>query len=113
MSQEMRRLLLLISCLAVPAGAQGQRSTDFISYSDYPAAAAREGREGITYFRLTVGKSGRVKNCTITRSSGHGDLDAAACRIMVRRAHFTPARDEKGRRVENMVEDRLIWKLAP
>ncbi len=108
----LRRLLFFVSLLSIAGAAQGQRSTSFISYSDYPAAAVREGREGTTYFRLTVGKNGRVKNCTVSRSSGHSDLDATTCRIMVRRAHFKPARDDNGRRVEDTFEDRLIWKLT-
>lgn len=63
---------------------------------DYPNRAQREGREGTVTMRITIGGNGRVSNCSVTGSSGHSDLDSAACRGMQQYARFTPAKNAAG-----------------
>lgn len=53
-----------------------------------PAARARQAR-GVVGVSFTIGPSGVVTSFAITRSSGDGDLDAAA-RTLVRTARFPP-----------------------
>jgi protein TonB len=79
---------------------------------DYPAAALRAGEQGIVRFRLVIGQDGRVTGCAITESSGSAILDSSTCRLMVRRARFTPARDAEGRPVEGEIESGIAWKLS-
>lgn len=43
----------------------------------YPAAAARDGIEGKTLLRFTVGEDGHVKDITVETSSGNAELDQA------------------------------------
>lgn len=52
---------------------------------DYPARARKEGRTGITYVLLITDADGAITNCAVHRSSGHADLDEAACRAALRR----------------------------
>src|SRR3546814_12523039 len=59
--------------------------------ADYPSSALRNEEEGTTGFRVTVGTNGRVTDCSVTSSSGSSTLDAATCRLINRRARFTPA----------------------
>lgn len=68
----------------IPRGSQA----GWFSDADYPSRAQREGREGTTTYKLEVGSDGRVTKCDITSSSGHADLDEAACRIISKRARF-------------------------
>jgi TonB family protein len=85
--------------------------SDWTALERYPPAALRERREGVTGFRLTVGTNGRVTNCRITRSSGHADLDQAACENARRKARFEPATDAQGKPVTGTFDLRTTWKL--
>lgn len=84
---------------------------DHVSDADYPAAALRAEEEGTTRFRLTVAPNGRVSACTVTQSSGSRVLDTATCRIMERRARFTPARDSDGKPTGDTVSSAIRWEL--
>ena len=71
---------------------------------DYPRAAA--GAQGVVQTQLTVGASGVVTGCRVTRSSGNAVLDATTCRLIRERFRFTPARDAQG----NAVPDVHGWQ---
>ena len=83
----------------------------WVTASDYPKAAMREGRSGIVGFRLNIGIDGRVVGCTILTSSGSPDLDEATCALVTRRAVFTPAKDGKGRPIAGTYSNRVRWIL--
>ncbi len=85
--------------------------TALVQPGDYPAAALREGQEGRVEFQLSVDTSGRVTRCTISRSSGSAALDSTTCRLMQRRARFTPAVNDKGLTVEGEVRSAIDWEL--
>lgn len=59
---------------------------------EYPSRALREERQGRVGFRLEIGVEGRVTKCVVTSSSGHTDLDDAACANVSRYARFEPAK---------------------
>jgi protein TonB len=80
---------------------------------DYPRAAYEARAEGITYVRFTVGRDGRIRDCTITRSSGHPVLDETTCRLILRRFRYRPAFDADGRPVEEEVRGQQDWELGP
>lgn len=79
----------------------------WVKTSDYPASAMTENREGVTAFRLTVDADGGVSSCEITTSSGHADLDEAACTIVRREARFNPARSGAASRYYS---NRITWR---
>lgn len=78
--------------------------------NDYPSRALREERTGTTGFRVTVGTDGRVVDCQIVSSSGHADLDQAACANVTRRARFKPATDG-GQPVQGTYSNRVRWVI--
>lgn len=84
---------------------------EWVTSDDYPAAALRDGQQGRTGFRLQIGSDGRVTDCAVTQSSGSADLDQTACRMLVRRAHFTPARDASGNPAASTYASNVVWKL--
>lgn len=92
---------------AVPKGNPGNWATT----NDYPSRALREEREGTTGFRVAVGPDGRVTDCSVTSSSGHADLDAAACENIRRRARFTPAMDGEGQPTTGSYSNRVRWVI--
>lgn len=79
--------------------------------NDYPSRALREERTGTTGFRVTVGTDGKVVDCSITSSSGHSDLDDAACANVTRRARFKPATDSSGNPVQGTYSNRVRWVI--
>jgi len=83
----------------------------YLSPDDYPAAARGSGAEGKVRFTLTIDPGGRVAGCVITRSSGSAVLDAATCRIIRRRARYTPAVDANGAATSGTIEQEIVWKL--
>lgn len=83
----------------------------YVSTVDYPDSAERNGEQGTTRFRLSVGPDGRVTDCTVTGSSGSSALDATTCRLMKARARFTPARDSNGNPASDSVASAIHWVL--
>jgi periplasmic protein TonB len=92
---------------ASPRGQPGS----WVTPDDYPARALREEREGSTGFRLSIGADGKVTDCQITSSSGHGDLDAEACKMLMRRARFRPAEDSNGAAMPDTYSSRVVWQI--
>lgn len=84
---------------------------DYFAEDDYPAAALRGHHEGTTVFDLEIGTTGRVTNCTVTRSSGSAPLDQATCRILRSRARYIPARLADGSAGTAIDHGRVNWRL--
>lgn len=93
---------------SVPAFAHPINSGVWVTGSDYPSGALREGREGRASYRVSVGPEGRVKSCEITKSSGHADLDAETCNVVTRRARFAPVSPSAADRV---YENIMSWSI--
>lgn len=89
-----------------PKNARG----DWFRQSDYPSALQREGKEGTVFFRLTIDTRGRVKNCVVTRSSGHAELDNSSCKAATKRARFEPARNGEGKAVDASYDSKVAWR---
>lgn len=83
----------------------------WVTNDDYPQAALMSEEQGRTAFRLDVGADGRPASCAITASSGSRTLDAAACKLLMRRARFTPGKDADGRAVGGTYANSFQWKI--
>lgn len=79
--------------------------------SDYPEGAAEAGISGTVGVRYLVWTDGRVRECTITRSSGSTELDATTCRLIEQRFRFRPSRDERGRPVPASIVENHSWMI--
>jgi protein TonB len=84
-----------------------------ITGADYPRAANDAGTQGTLWSRYVVGTDGRVKSCTVTRSSGSALLDDTTCRLIIERFRYRPARDANGRRTTDVVIEDHHWVLDP
>jgi protein TonB len=93
-----------------PARARANLAS-YLTDDDYPKEAIRWEQQGTAAFRLTIDRGGMVSACLITSSSGSAILDETTCRILQMRARFTPARDRRGRAVEDVTEGRIMWRL--
>src|SRR5688500_16275429 len=83
-----------------------------ITSDDYPPSALRNEEQGTVRVRLSIDASGRVTNCSVTSSSGSSQLDSTTCRLLQRRARFTPARDNTGQPIADTVTSPPIrWQI--
>jgi protein TonB len=92
---------------ATPRGDPGA----WVTSEDYPPSALRAGQQGTTGVRLEIGIDGRATACTVTTSSGSDALDREACRNLMRRARFEPARDAGGAPIASSYTSRIAWRL--
>jgi protein TonB len=83
----------------------------FFGPDNYPASAKREGAEGTTRVRITVGTDGRVSNCVVTSSSGNDALDNTTCDIFRRKVKFTAAKDQNGNPITDTMTIPVKWQL--
>lgn len=92
---------------AAPRGNPGGWITD----NDYRASWINRGYTGVAGFALNIDAGGRVSDCRITSSTGHSALDEATCRLLERRARFTPAKDSSGANVAGTYRSSVNWKI--
>jgi protein TonB len=93
-----------------PARAKANLAS-YVSDEDYPSNAVRNEEQGTTRFRLVVGPDGKVKECSVTSSSGSSALDSTTCKLMRQRAKFTPAMDSNGKPTGDTVASAIRWVL--
>lgn len=92
---------------ATPRGDPSRWITD----NDYRTRWVREEMTGRAGFALSITAEGRVSDCVITRSSGHAALDQATCRLLERRARFSPAQDSSGNPVAGTYDSSVNWQI--
>lgn len=80
--------------------------------ADYPSSSLRNEEEGVTTVRVDVSPEGRVTSCSVTKSSGHPALDNETCKLMQRRARFTPATDTSGAKVADTIVQAVRWQIT-
>ena len=93
------------------ANPKGQGSWAARIQDNYPSAALRKEIEGTVGVRVSIGPDGRVAGCTVSGSSGSGDLDSAACDGMTRYARFEPALDAGGSPTSGSFSTRIVYKI--
>ena len=71
---------------------------------------ARTARVGL---RFVVAPTGRVSECTVTRSSGHRGLDETTCRLIRQRFRYRPARNVYGEAIPDVIVGAHDWEVAP
>jgi protein TonB len=96
--------------IATPGKAKGNPG-DWVTSEDYPASEMRAEHQGVTGFRLDVGPDGKATNCTVTASSGFPALDDTACRMLIRRGRFSPAKDASGTPMPFSYSNRVRWQI--
>ena len=92
-------------------GSEMEQIAGEITPRDYPRSLGNAGVGGRVGLLFTVGTSGRVTQCRVTRSSGVPELDALTCRLIMQRFVFRPATDRNGRPVADQVEGEHVWDV--
>lgn len=95
-----------------PVGATPRNNPGrWVMDSDYRSNWLRQGLSGAARFTLSIDAAGKVTGCTITRSTGHGVLDAATCELVTKRARFDAARDSTGKPVAGSFNGAINWRI--
>ncbi|WP_299323149.1 TIR domain-containing protein [Parasphingopyxis sp.] len=84
--------------------------SSWVRASDYPANILRNGEEGTSRFQVRVGANGIPTACFTIGSSGHFQLDARACNMVMSRARFRPARDASGNPTAGLYSGSHRWR---
>lgn len=96
-------------------GGDDEGGTDLVQIAgeilptDYPPDLRSRGIGGRVGMTFTVGTTGRVTSCTVTRSSGVPELDALTCRLIEQRFRYRPSTDRYGRPIADEVEGEHDW----
>ena len=83
------------------------KAGSWISYSDYPPEALRNGESGTVKILLTIDPKGRPRDCKVVVSSRSPSLDATTCRIMMARATF-----ESSSKETRYVFNPVAWRVS-
>lgn len=78
---------------------------------NYPQRALRREIEGTVGVQVSIGANGKVSSCSVTRSSGEGVLDTAACKGMQRYARFKPALNDAGDPTTGSFSTSITYRL--
>ncbi len=92
---------------ATPLGSPG----DWVTSNDYPATSLRNDVEGTVGFIIATGANGVPTGCEISRSSGSAELDETTCNLVMTRARFSPAKNEKGKAVAGSYSNSVRWVI--
>ena len=77
-------------------GAVPRNEANWLLATDYPMAAVRAGQGGYVTVSFAIGADGRMSDCKVIRSSGYAILDTVPCKVLPKRARFSPAKDANG-----------------
>ncbi len=77
----------------------------------YPARALRDGLTGTVSLTVTVTPEGRATDCVVNQSSGHPELDFAACKDIQEKARFTPAADADGKPTTAQFSTKVTFRI--
>ena len=81
--------------------------------ADYPGDVGEAGFQGTVSVKFLVWVDGRVRDCSVTRSSGNATLDATTCRLIEQRFRYRPSRDADGRAVPAWIVENHQWVIEP
>lgn len=105
--------LAALSCSRAAAGepVQAKQLVGTIGASDYPSAAIESRENGTVTARFTIGRDGRVRDCTATSDGYAPILRLWTCFLLNERFRYEPARDQQNRVVEEYKTQRVTWLL--
>ncbi|RYY36583.1 MAG: energy transducer TonB [Sphingomonadales bacterium] len=90
---------------APPNGAQ------WFTYKDYPKAARKAKMHGRIGYALHLSDEGCPTKCEIVSTSGYPLLDIETCKLLMRRARYSPALDAEGKPIASVVSLAITWAL--
>ncbi|MFT5329356.1 MAG: TonB family protein [Parasphingorhabdus sp.] len=96
-----------LSALTRPDGNPGR----WVNTNDYPRGMLAKGKEAIVHFRMSVDDKGDPTACNIQQSTRPKDFDDVVCRSLMKRAKFTPARDQQGKPIASYYRNSVRFRI--
>lgn len=78
----------------------------WLNNGDFPSRSAIAGHNGVVQFRLDIDETGKVAGCHILHRTNPDDFADLTCKLIAKRAKFTPARDQSGQSVRSYYVNR-------
>ena len=103
-------MFLLALAAAVTAPLPRDRA-NWISDNDYPRAAYSAGEQGRVTVALSVDEAGEPQVCTVRATTAPASLAKLSCNLLIQRARFEPARDERGKAAAGEFVQGVQWSL--
>lgn len=82
-----------------------------IPFATYPAEAKQKHQEGVVAFHVELEPDGKLRSCSVTKSSGFKTLDYATCGMLVEHGSFGVTRDAGGAKVMTVGDGIVTWLL--
>ena len=98
---------VLASVLPVKAEPKGNPARWFTS-SDIPPSELDRSRT--TSYDLTIDENGKPIGCVTTNPSGSEIFDTTICNILMKRAHYKPAKDGSGNAMASIERGHFNWR---
>jgi hypothetical protein len=92
--------------------AQPVKYPSWFSHDDVPLALIAENTWRRVTVRAVVRPGGMLQKCEIERSSGDPKVDAHTCKLLLKRAHYTPARWSDGSPAYGIVRLPVLWSVG-
>ncbi|WP_168853967.1 TonB family protein [Novosphingobium sp. ERN07] len=83
----------------------------WLSQSDYPTDFVASATEGAINVSINVDEKGAPSSCSITSSSGDSGLDNLTCSLIMKRAQFTPAKNQNGQATTSKYSQKVTWRI--
>ena len=93
------------AALAAPARPT-KNPGSWLTNNDYPSGSVFAGHNGVVQFRLDIDAAGKVAGCHILHRTNPDDFADMTCKLISKRAKFSPARDQNGVPVSSYYIDR-------
>lgn len=94
-----------LAALAAPAQ-PAQNPSRWLTNEDFPSRSALAGHNGVVQFRLDIDSTGKVTGCNILHRTNPDDFADLTCKLITKRAKFSPARDKSGQPVRSYYVNR-------
>lgn len=79
---------------------------------DFPPGALYHGASGIVQIRLDIDEVGKVMGCHILRRTEPDEFADLSCKLIAKRASFSPALGASGQPVRSFYVTKIIWLAA-
>ncbi len=89
----------------LPIGSPGK----WLRSNDFPDKSLLQGHNGLVRFRLDVDASGQPVGCTVLYRTNPDEFADLSCKLVLQRAHFTPALDASGEPVKSYYITNIRW----
>jgi hypothetical protein len=83
-----------------------------ITGMDFPRQALAKVWSGTTSFALLIDEAGKVRDCTLTETSGIAVIDSRTCAVVSYKARFDPAIGADGKPAKSAVAERITWRVT-